>query len=470
MKRKLLLIPLYVLFFGVAFLFFFWLTLPWDRLQALVERKVEAATGYEVTMGDFGSHWFTGFEASDVVLRKPLSPELKRALAEARKARAEARKALADEGAEGGTGATGDKAERAAADEAGEDTAEGAGATDDGAEEPAKEGGTDPGEGEGEGAAKPKPELPPLPPVPPPVRIPAVKARLAVLPLLLGRLVVEVYLEIAGGTVDGTVGRAGESYLVDLEAEGLRLAAVPWLQDASPLPIKGVLEFDADVTFAPAAMRDTEGAISLTISGLQAGAGEIPLPKGAIFPSFELETPTKLGRLHLELVCGAERARDPDGALLHVVKLEHAGGDLQLRVEGDVVLKPKLGLSRPDLMLGVKFDDGFVKRNHLGIVLSNSRVKRNIKDDFLGVTLRGSFGKLEPRLSAPIWGKSRAHLRAKPGEEPEEQEGDSAEDSKAGRGKPGARGRPRRPSRLKPKRPVPGRSRSKRGSSGGTRK
>lgn len=482
MKRKLLLIPLYVLFFGVAFLFFFWLTLPWDRLQQLVERRVEAATGYEVTIGEFGSHWFTGFEATDVLLRKPLTPEQKRALAAARKARvaaqAEAAKGGAApgtaEGGDDGDGATGEKPESSTTpdEDTPGDSAEGSAGDGDGDGDEAEDGAAssdDPGgvsedragaPADEAGAATAKPSLPPLPAVPPPFRIQALSVRLSVLPLFIGRVVFEVYAELAGGKIDGTVGRAGDRYLVDLETEGLRLAAIPWLQDLSPLPIKGTLDLDVDVAFVPAEMQRTEGTVALTLAGLEAGAGEIPLPKGAIFPSFELETATKLGRLHLELVCGEERARDPDGALLHVQKLEHRGGDLELRAEGDVILKSDLGLSRPDLMLGVKFSDPFVKRNHLGIVLSNSRVKRNMKEDFLGVTLRGTIRKLEPRLAPPAWDKSRAHLRAKPGEEPEPASTGSDEPSKERPGapsRPGARGRSPRSSRGKPSRPGLGR-------------
>ncbi|MDY0063177.1 MAG: type II secretion system protein GspN [Myxococcota bacterium] len=412
MKRRLILIPLFGLFFGAVFFCSFWLLLPWDRVQQLVAGKVLAATGYQLEAEEFGAYWFSGIEAENVVLSKPLTPEQKAAQARARK---EAQAAREKEKA--GAALPPPLAGGADAGLSGPSPLPGT-AQPPGQEPSAAPGGAvgEPAAGSGE-APKPAPAAA-GPVLPPPIRIQHLAARLAILPLFLGRLQVDFVAELAGGTLEGSIGKRGEAFAGEIEARDLRIAGLPKVGELLGVPLKGSLALDGELLFDPEEMANTKGTIELTLSGLELGAGSIPLPKGAIFPTFELTTPTKVGTLNLLLVVGEEVAREPNRAIAHLQTFEHEGADLEFKAEGDLLLAPSLGASRPDLTLGVRFAPDFVERNHLGVVLNSGQVKRYLADDFLGISLRGTFQAPEPRLVAPAWGKARPYLRAAPGAPP----------------------------------------------------
>ena len=424
MKRRLLLLSLYAMFFVVAFLFCFWLTLPWDRIEELVTHRLEAATGYEVTIGEFDSHWFTGVEIEDLVLRKPLTAEQKEALKKAREERARARADGIDK--EGGAGPNkegeGDgEAQGSALPPAQEAGKQGNGAGAEAAGAGAGSGDVSAGAGL-DGAAAPQQAIsseegekkpafvPPLP-----IRIPHVSARIALLPLFVGRAVADFSAQMVHGSLRGSAGRGPGSYHLSLHVESVRLTMLPGFAELVALPIKGVVDVDGELDIFMQDMPRTEGRLLLDLRGLELGPCEIPLPKGSMFPSFDLSTPTKVGDLEIELVVGEEQARDPDAALVHIERFEHKGKDkdLELKAEGDLILLPDLGRSRPDIGLGVSFSASFVKRNHLGMVLASRQVKRYIKDDFLGISLKGSLAQPQPKLSSPTWGRSRKYLRAR---------------------------------------------------------
>lgn len=441
MKRRLLLLPLFGLFFGAACLFFFWLSLPWDRVEEMVARKLEVATGYQVTMEELGSYWFTGIEATNVVLTKPLTPAQRKALAEARKKEGQAGRAGGGTGAGGGaasasdgigqgrdeTSGSGDAARAKAPPRSASVPAKEVPAEDDGQEAAAEEEGK-------ENAAKEKGASPALPVLPPPIRIPRLTARLAVLPLLIGRVTVDVSAEIAGGSLDARVGKRGESYSVELKLDDILLAGIPGLAERLPLPLKGTIGAEGVLVWEPREMSRTKGRLKLALKKAELGTGSIPLPKGSLFPTFELATPTKLGTLQLELVVGEEQAREPTAALASIKSFEHEGEDVELKVEGDIVLTARPAESRPDLTVGVRFADPFVERNHLKMLLASRDVKRYVKEDFIGATVRGTIGHPDLRPAAPVWGKSRAYLRASP-----------AAASRAGKAAPEQRGKVRPP-------------------------
>jgi len=435
MKRRLLLISLYGLFGLLAFLFFVWLTFPWDRVQTTVERRIEAATGYEVSMQSFGSYWFTGVEAEQVVLTRPLTPAQKEARKAAREIERQRAAAKKGEGEDKDAAAAGKAKPAAAGDE--EAGAEGEG-------DAAGDGKSDGAAAATEGPKLSEEQAAALASIEPPIRMERVAARLALLPLLRGRLALDFVLDLAGGHMEGRAAKGGQGVFLELEATDLRLAALPLLARKVPLPLKGVLSLEGEVAFYPEAMEDTEGRLRLDLKGLELGAGEVPLPKGAMFPTFELETPTALGQLELELVMGEEQARDPKSALLHVQRFEHQGKDVEFKLEGDIVLAAKPMKSRPDLTLGVHLTPPFINRNHLGVLVNARQVKRYMAEEFLGVTLRGSFEHPEPRLAVPVWGKPRTHLRAVPGarKDTDEASADDGEDAKPSARSTGSRGRP----------------------------
>ncbi len=396
MRRRLFLLPLYGLFFLAAFVVFAWLTIPWDRVKDKLVGELEAGTGYEVRVGGLDSYWLTGIEVTDLVMKKPLTPAQKKAREEQR------------------------AYERRKAQEAKGGGADGAGEAKDGgqaqggeAKGPEVEGGEAKGQEEGgeedPEAAKRKAIIATIPK---PIRIPHLHVRVALLPLMLGKLALDFGAELAGGELEGRVGLSGDAYFYDLEAHGLRIQAIPMVGELLPVPLRGRLSLEGEGTYSPTAPQESRGELELRLDALVLDAGEIPLPKGAMFPSVDMETPTKLGKLVVFLVMGKEQARDEDAVLVHVERFEHSGGDLQLKLEGDILLKKRLASSRIDMTLGVKFADPFVERNHLKMVLDNRKIKRNMKDGFLGINLRGALTKPQPRMAKPTWGKSRGYLRA----------------------------------------------------------
>ena len=242
----------------------------------------------------------------------------------------------------------------------------------------------------------------------PELRVERLAARLTVLPLLLGTYEAALEVEALGGELSGVVslGKETGTRAADLEFEGLELGAFPAWKDWLGVPLSGRIGGSVDVRLDGEYFAASKGGLSLKVEGLRAGNGSIPLPAGSMFPQFDLESPTDLGRLEVEVKLGEAESPDPKGALAEIVRFEQEGADLSMKVMGSITVKEQLGFSRPNLDVELKPSDAFVKRNSLGIVLNNPRVKRNQKDGWTGLHVGGTLSKPTPRLQRPGTGRA----------------------------------------------------------------
>ncbi len=373
--RTLLKLAAYGAFYTLALVLAVYWTFPWDKARERLERLASARLGKKVEVAEVAPWRLTGLELRGVAIHLADPAE------EARDKADEAAKLITSDPASA-EGLAGE------ADEAGK----GEGAKD------------------GEEAAKKPRRTPPL-------RVERLAARLSVLSLVLGTVEAALQAEALGGELSGTVSldRDTGTKAADLELAGLELGAFPVWKDWLGVAVTGRLSGKVDVTLDGEDFTASKGEVTLTGEDLRLGKGAVPLPKGSMFPQFDLESPTDLGQLDVGLRLGEGTSPDPRAALAELTRFEQKGADLAVKASGSVALKEKLGLSRVNVDLEIKPAEAFVKRNSLGLIVNNPRLKRHQKDGWFGVRLAGTVSKPQPRLQRPGSGRKAKPKRPRKG-------------------------------------------------------
>jgi len=368
--RTLLKLAGYGAFYTAALVLAVYWTFPWDKARERLERLASAKLGKKVEVTEVAPWRLTGLELKGVAVH------------------------LADP-----------------AEEA-QDKAEAAGKLVAPAPGPPSNAQGKAGEPGKAAAAKDGEKPPKKPRRTPPLRFERLAARLSVLSLALGTVEAAVQAEALDGELSGTVSldRETGTKTADVELSGLELGAFPVWKEWLGVAITGRLSGRVDVTLDGEDFTASKGEVTLSGADLRLGKGAIPLPKGSMFPQFDLESPTDLGSLDLELKLGEGTSPDPRAALAELSRFEQKGADLAVKASGNVALKEKLGLSRVNVDLELKPAAAFVKRNSLGLIVNNPRLKRHQKDGWFGVRLGGTVSTPQPRLQRPGSGR-----KAKPG-------------------------------------------------------
>ena len=153
------------------------------------------------------------------------------------------------------------------------------------------------------------------------------------------------------------------------------------------------------------------GQIKLNLAGVKLGKGKIPLPKGSMFPFYDLETVADVGTIDLAIQVGGDKSPAPRSVLAKVTHFEQKGGDISLKLDGDVTLLERVGRSRPNMQVQFKASDAFIKRAALSIIMETPRLKRFQKDGWLGLHLGGTLGALRPKLKRPTPPRKNVKVR-----------------------------------------------------------
>ena len=95
-----------------------------------------------------------------------------------------------------------------------------------------------------------------------------VRARVALLPLLMGTREVEFDADVYGGNVNGSVGEGAESRRVVLEGEALDLSRVPLEGEDWNIDATGLARIAADLTLDAEDIKASEGTFNLAIDDL----------------------------------------------------------------------------------------------------------------------------------------------------------------------------------------------------------
>ncbi len=214
-----------------------------------------------------------------------------------------------------------------------------------------------------------------------PIELAQVTARAHLLPLLTGGRGFTVDAPIAKGDVHADVVEASDGMQVNATADGLELALVPGLAEATGLPLAGGLDLAVDMLVGNDP-KQSEGIIKIKGTGLE-------ILKGGMIKAFPVpELP--VGNLDWTIPVSKGKAT--------FERLELTGDTVLLRLDGDVTLGSPLDRSILNFKISFKPTPAFLKKEPLlGALLNNIRRAKG-RDGFYTYQVSGSVKR--PRFFA----------------------------------------------------------------------
>jgi len=176
-----------------------------------------------------------------------------------------------------------------------------------------------------------------------------VTARVALLPLLIGRVSISFSAEMLGGKIKGTTRKSGEDRLISLDVSDLEVGRLRALVDVIGLPLSGTLGGTVSLTLPDDKIGKSGGSIHLVLESLAVGDGKAEFRDSIVLPRVDIGD--------LELECEIEEGK------LSITKFGAEGGDLDFFAEGKITLRDKMATSMADLMLRFKFSDKYKNKN-----------------------------------------------------------------------------------------------------------
>ena len=201
------------------------------------------------------------------------------------------------------------------------------------------------------------------------LRLDRAEARLALLPLLAGRVRVVLDGNIGAGRIEGEYSPR-QNGTTELTLTGIQLADIPFFRTVADAEIKGVLRADATLRGQGPG---TTGRLRLEVRGAEIRGvkiSEMPLPDA----SYD----TVRGMIRL----GSGRATIDSFSL--------QGRDLYLRLKGDVLLSSPAGASPLNLSLELMPQPAFLDRQKLIFLLM---AKYLVTPGAYRIPVRGTLGK-----------------------------------------------------------------------------
>ncbi|WP_394848813.1 type II secretion system protein GspN [Pendulispora brunnea] len=238
----------------------------------------------------------------------------------------------------------------------------------------------------------------------PPVelKIDQAKARISVLPLIIGHRNVSFHLDAFGGEVDGVFEEAGKDRHVNVEISAVDLKAIEPLAAALGLPVEGKLTGTVDLFMPEGKAVKGSGTVNLAASEVAVGDGVAKI-KAGMLPI----TPPKVAVGDLSFVAEAKEG------ILRVTKLAASGKDVDLSGDGRVQMREMATESVCDLNVKFKISDGFRGKNDMAkslfgppgsssgaLIEMDPKVKQaKTSDGFYAFHVRGQLGRpdFEPR-------------------------------------------------------------------------
>ena len=170
--------------------------------------------------------------------------------------------------------------------------------------------------------------------------------------------------------------KASDGMNIDAQGEGLELALIPGLADATGLPLAGGLDFDIDL-LAATDPKASEGIIKIKGTGLEILKGgqikNVPVPELAI-GSFDWTIPINDGKASFD-------------------RLQLEGDAVSLKIDGEITINTPLDRSVLNLKIDFKPTDAFLKKEPLlGALLNNIRRAKG-RDGFYGYNVTGAIAR-----------------------------------------------------------------------------
>jgi type II secretion system protein N len=154
-------------------------------------------------------------------------------------------------------------------------------------------------------------------------------ASLQLLPLLVGRRVLEYRASLFDGTVEGSAALSGQERRMKVAIDGVELMRAMPLRKAAGMDLAGKVSGRMDLTLPGGALERSSGTLELSVEKTGLGGGQVPALMNLTLPPVALGTVSATAKV--------EQGR------VTVDKLEAKGGDAELTGEGiAVVLQPRM--------------------------------------------------------------------------------------------------------------------------------
>jgi len=239
------------------------------------------------------------------------------------------------------------------------------------------------------GAAKPE--------KPKPVRIllDEVSGSVGLLAVLGGGTAVSFDVEGMGGTISGSYeAHKTKGWALSLEAERLRLADLPAVQEFVGLPVKGALTAKIDLTVPKNQWPEASGELSLECDGCAVGDGKAKLkvPGNPL-----LAMGITLPRIRLGQFGGQVKIEKGTATLENV---SAKSPDIEVALEGTIALRQPLAFSNSQAYLKFKISPELKRRDPKFELVENGLGQAKRPDGFFGMRLVGPLKTLRPVPSA----------------------------------------------------------------------
>jgi type II secretion system protein N len=204
-----------------------------------------------------------------------------------------------------------------------------------------------------------------------------VHARVALLPLLIGRVTIAFGAKAFGGHIDGDTHVAAEGRSLEATMDGVDVGQFEPLADLlGGAPLTGTASGKLDWLLPEMKVSKATGTVSVAIADLSIGDGKAKLAGKLALPKLNV------GQLEL--------SGEAKSGVLKLEKLGAQGQDLDLIGDGRVVLRDSLMDSIADIYLRFRFSDGYRNRNDVTKSLFGSP----------GSNLPALFELADPRIKA----------------------------------------------------------------------
>lgn len=184
------------------------------------------------------------------------------------------------------------------------------------------------------------------------VELDEVYARVAILPLLLGRVNLGFGAQAFDGSIEGTLSSKGQERRLELNLENIELARiVPLLPAKEPLPMGGAIDGKVDFVIPEQKIQKANGVVDITIADFFVGDGKAKIQGALALPRMNIG----------DVVLSAEATE----GVLKVAKVAAGGRDLELGMDGKLSLRDPFAESIYDMHFRFKLADAYKTRNEV---------------------------------------------------------------------------------------------------------
>lgn len=177
------------------------------------------------------------------------------------------------------------------------------------------------------------------------------RARVQILPLLLGRMSLSFYGKAFDGTIEGGFSSKGLERRLEIELAGVDLQRLTPILPSSGLPMGGTLDGKIDFVLPEEKLQKANGFLDLTIRDLYVGDGKAKIQGALALPRMNIG----------DLVLSAEATE----GVLKLGKVAAGGRDIELGMDGKLTFRDPLAESIYDMQLRFKLADAYRTRNEV---------------------------------------------------------------------------------------------------------